>query len=94
MWGYDGRMGTGFFVMVFLFLFFFFQGFMQKKKEIVNAITALSLGLFALITLSMLSVLKVDILGWFPYVRDFFTVELSSNIFIQKLCFFLGYQYF
>ncbi|HRX44009.1 MAG TPA: tetratricopeptide repeat protein [Candidatus Dojkabacteria bacterium] len=95
MWGYDGRMGTGFFVMVFLFLFFFLsRGFMQKKKEIVNAITALSLGLFALITLSMLSVLKVDILGWFPYVRDFFTVGLPLTFSFQEIMLLSGVSIF
>lgn len=76
-WGYDGRLGNGFFVMIFLFLFFFLsRGFLQKKADMVNAITSLSLGILTLIVLSILSVLKIDIFGWVPYISNFFVVGL------------------
>lgn len=95
VWGYDGRMGTGFFVMAFLFLFFFLsRGFLQKKKEIVNAVTALSFGLFVLIVLSMLSVLKVNVFGWLPYVRDFFTVGLPLTFSFQEVMLLSGVAIF
>ncbi len=95
MWGYDGRMGTGFFVIIFLFLFFFLsRGFIQKKKEIVGAITSLSFGLFVLIALSMLSVLKVDIFGWFPYVKDFFSVGLPLTFSFQEIMLISGVSIF
>ena len=95
MWGYDGRMGTGLFVMIFLFLFFFLsRGFMQKKKEIVGAVTALSFGVFVLVALSMLSVLKVDVFGWFPYVRDFFNVGLPLTFSFQEIMLISGVSIF
>ena len=76
-WGYDGRVGRGFFAVIFLFLFFYLtRGILQKRKEIVRAIEILSLGLLVLIVLSLLSVLKVNIFVWIPYIKDFFVVGL------------------
>lgn len=90
-WGYDGRLGTGLFVMIFLFLFFFLsRSFLQKKNEIVKAVTSLSMGVFVMIILSILSVLKVDIFGWLPYVNNFFVVGLPLTFSFQEIMLISG----
>ena len=94
-WGYDGRLGTALFVMIFLFLFFYLaRGFLQKKNEIVKAITSLSLGLLVLLVLSILSVLKVDILGWVPYISNFFVVGLPLTFSFQEAMLISGASIF
>ncbi len=95
MWGYDGRFGTGFFVMIFLFLFFYLsRGFLQKKSEIVKAVTALSLGLLSLIGISALSMLKVNVFGWIPYVKNFFVVGLPLTFSFQEIMLLSGVSIF
>lgn len=95
LWGYDGRMGTGLFTMIFLFLFFFLsRGFMQKKEHIINAVSSLSLGLFVLILLSILSVLKVDVFGWIPYINEFFVVGLPLTFSFQEIMLVCGVSVF
>ena len=94
-WGYDGRLGTGLFTMIFLFLFFYLsRGFLQKRAEIVNAISSLSLGILVLIIISALSVLKVDIFGWIPYVNNFFVVGLPLTFSFQEMMLISGISVF
>lgn len=94
-WGYDGRLGTGLFVMIFLFLFFYLsRGFLQKKKEIINGVLSLSIGLLVMIILSMLSVLKVDIFGWLPYINNFFVVGLPLTFSFQEAMLISGLSVF
>lgn len=94
-WGYDGRLGTALFIMIFLFLFFYLaRGFLQKRNEIVKAVTSLSLGLLVLIVLSILSVLKVDILGWVPYISNFFVVGLPLTFSFQEAMLISGASIF
>ncbi len=94
-WGYDGRMGTGLLVMIFLFLFFFLsRGFLQKKEQIVNAVSSLSIGLFVLIVVSILSMLKVDIFSWLPYVKEFFVVGLPLTFSFQEIMLICGVSIF
>ncbi len=94
-WGYDGRLGTGLFVMIFLFLFFYLsRGFLQKKKEIVNAIMSLSGGVLVMIVISMLSVLKVDVFGWLPFVNNFFVVGLPLTFSFQEAMLISGLSVF
>lgn len=95
LWGYDGRLGTGFFVMIFLFLFFYLaRGFLQKKTEIINAVKALSFGLLFLIVISVLSILKVDVFGWIPYVNNFFVVGLPLTFSFQEIMLVSGVSVF
>ena len=90
-WGYDGRIGRGFFVMIFLFLFFYLvRGILQKKKQIIRAVEALSLGLGVLLLISVLSVLKVNIFGWLPYIKDFFVVGLPLTFSFQEIMLVAG----
>ena len=90
-WGYDGRVGRGFFAVIFLFLFFYLtRGILQKRKEIVRAIEILSLGLLVLIVLSLLSVLKVNIFVWIPYIKDFFVVGLPLTFSFQEVMLLAG----
>ena len=90
-WGYDGRVGRGFFAVIFLFLFFYLtRGILQKRKEIVRAIEILSLGLLVLIVLSLLSVLKVNIFVWIPYIKDFFVVGLPLTFSFQEIMLLAG----
>lgn len=94
-WGYDGRLGTGFFVMLFLFLFLYLsRGFLQKRQHIVNSVVALSVGLLTMIVLSMLSVFKVDIFGWIPYISDFFVVGLPLTFSFQEAMLLAGASIF
>ena len=94
-WGYDGRMGSGLFVIIFLFfLFFLSRGFLRKRKDIVRAISSLSFGLFILILLSMLSVLKVNIFSWIPYVKEFFVVGLPLTFSFQEIMLICGVSVF
>ncbi len=94
-WGYDGRMGTSLFPMIFLFVFFFLsRGFMQKKEEVVNAASALSIGLFVLILVSMLSMLKVEVFGWLPYVKEFYVVGLPLTFYFQEVMLLCGVSIF
>lgn len=94
-WGYDGRLGTGLFVMIFLFLFFYLsRGFLQKKKEIVNAVLSLSIGILVMIIVSMLSVLKVNVFGWLPFVNNFFVVGLPLTFSFQEAMLISGLSVF
>ena len=94
-WGYDGRLGTGLFSMIFLFLFFYLsRGFLQKRAEIINAVRSLSLGILVLIVISVLSVLKVDIFGWVPYVNNFFVVGLPLTFSFQEMMLISGVSVF
>ncbi|KKP65838.1 MAG: hypothetical protein UR61_C0010G0010 [candidate division WS6 bacterium GW2011_GWE1_34_7] len=90
-WGYDGRIGRGFFAITFLFLFFYLsRGILQKREEIIRAIEIFSLGLLILIILSVLSVLKVNIFAWIPYIRDFFVVGLPLTFSFQEIMLLAG----
>jgi tetratricopeptide (TPR) repeat protein len=85
MWGYDGRIGGGLFVMIFLFgLFYLGRGLFQKKEEVVKAVFSLSLGISILIVLSLLSVFSINIFGWVPYVNEFFVVGLPLTFSYQE----------
>lgn len=91
LWGYDGRIGGGFLVMTFLFLFFFLlRGVLQQSKEVVRAIEALLLGLGVLILLSMFSIFKVNVFGWIPYIKDFFIVGLPLTFSFQEIMLITG----
>ncbi|HOK59874.1 MAG TPA: hypothetical protein PK432_02735, partial [Candidatus Dojkabacteria bacterium] len=88
-------MGSGLFVIIFLFfLFFLSRGFLRKRKDIVRAISSLSFGLFLLILLSMLSVLKVNIFSWIPYVKEFFVVGLPLTFSFQEIMLICGVSVF
>ncbi len=94
-WGYDGRMGSGFFVVIFLFfLFFLSRGFLRKRRDIVRAVSSLSFGLSILILLSMLSVLKINIFSWIPYVKEFFVVGLPLTFSFQEIMLICGVSVF
>lgn len=80
LWGFDGRMGTGFLVISILFVFFFLaRGFLREKKELIRSLEILLGGIGFLILLSFLSVLKVELFSWIPFVGEFFAVGLPLS---------------
>ena len=84
-WGYDGRIGRGFLAFIFLFLFFYLsRGVLQKRNEIIRALEVLSVGVATLLVLSILSVLKINVFGWIPFVKDFFVVGLPLTFSFQE----------
>mgnify|MGYP000848411407 CR=1 FL=1 len=94
-WGYDGRIGTSFIVILFLFLLFFLsRGFLKRKQDIVRAISSLSFGLFVLILISMLSVLKVNIFNWIPYIKEFFIIGLPLTFSSNEIILICGISIF
>ncbi|HBB64942.1 MAG: hypothetical protein UR34_C0007G0014 [candidate division WS6 bacterium GW2011_GWC1_33_20] len=90
-WGYDGRMGTGLLTMLVLFGFFYLaRGFFQKKSHVLSAIKALSAGITVLVVVSLLSVLKIDVFGWIPYIEHFFTIGLPLTFSFNEIMLIAG----
>jgi len=90
-WGYDGRMGGGFFAMIFLFLLFYFgREFFQKKEHLVKSLYSLSIGVTILLGLSLLSVFNVNIFSWVPFIKEFFVVGLPLTFSFQETMLLAG----
>jgi len=86
IWGYDGRMGGGLLVMVFLFLLFYLgRGFFQKRKDLILSGYALSIGILILQVLSVLSVFDINVFGWVPFVKEFFVVGLPLSFSFKEI---------
>ena len=91
LWGFDGRMGTGFLVISILFVFFFLaRGFLREKKELIRSLEILLGGIGFLILLSFLSVLKVELFSWIPFVGEFFAVGLPLSFSFLEIMLFTG----
>ncbi len=77
MWGFDGKLGSGFFVTVFLLgTFYLYRNFLASKESLSRAVESLVWGIGVLSLLSLLSFFKVNIFSTIPLYKDFVTVGL------------------
>ncbi|MGI6423289.1 MAG: hypothetical protein ACOX0X_01535 [Candidatus Dojkabacteria bacterium] len=86
IWGFDGRLGTGFLSISILLAFFFLsRSFLNSSKYIVKSSVILSLGISTLLILSLLSFLKINIFGWMPVFKNFFVTGLPLTFYSDEI---------
>ena len=86
LWGFDGRLGTGFLSLSILFLLFFVsRNFLSNSKSIIRAIEVFVLGISILSILSLLSLFKVNIFGWMPVIKNFFIIGLPLTFHAKEI---------
>lgn len=75
LWGVDGRLGSGFILLVsIVFLGFAIRSFIKTNNDIQNLLTAFLLGLLINNVLSLISFLGYNPFGLIPVYKDMFVV--------------------
>lgn len=76
-WGFDYRLGSGFIVLILLFLYTLAaRSFIRSPQDVVRSLLALVIGIGASALFSLMSFYNLNIFALFPAFNDLFTLGL------------------
>lgn len=94
-WGFDGKLGAGMFVGVFLFgMFYLFRDFLSEKATLLKSIESFLWGIMVLTILSLLSFFKIDIFSFIPVYKDLLTVGFPLTFAFKSMIIVSGASIF